>query len=68
MFRTPVLILTAALLLSGEATAPAIPEAYAAYAEQAKQLVPAGTARPAAVTAIHAFIRDLVVETPTSWG
>ena len=68
MLRSPLLLLTAAVLLGGEAAAPAIPEAYAAYATQARELAPAGTARPAAIAAVHAFVRDLVLETPTSWG
>jgi len=68
MFRIPTLILAAALLLAGEAAAPAIPEAYAAYTAQARELAPVGTARPAAVAALHAFVRDSILETPTGWG
>jgi hypothetical protein len=67
MIRTPCLLLVAALALGGEPAA-SIPAAYAAYTTTAGTLAPAGTSRPAAVIALHAFVRDRIAETPTKWA
>lgn len=67
MIRTPALLLLAALALGGE-PASTVPAALAAYTTTARELAPAGTARPAAVAALHAFVRDRIAETPTKWA
>lgn len=67
MIRIVLALLATGVLLAGEPP-PALPAAYAAYGEQARALAPPGTTRPAAIAALHAFVRDHIRETPTSWG
>lgn len=45
--------------------APAIPQA---FVEAATTIAPAGTARPTAIAALHAHVRDRIAEAPTQWS
>ena len=62
---TAPMLLVATLAAADQTTAPVIPPA---YATQALALAPAGTARPAALSALHAFVRDRIAEVPTKFS
>ncbi len=67
MYRTLLCVLVSAALAAADPATP-VPALPATCAQLVAELVPAGAARPAAIRALHAFVRDRISEIPTKYG